>query len=155
MHDPSVDEERYFSVVERKTATLFEAGARIAAVLAEADRAMEERCAQYGASLGRAFQIVDDMLDYSGHTEDIGKRLGDDLREGKVTLPLIHALRSAAPEQREVVVRAVRDGDGDFKAMRASSATTARSTIPASWHSVQLPKPRYWRFPNRNTAILC
>jgi octaprenyl-diphosphate synthase len=78
---------------------------------------MEERCAQYGASLGRAFQIVDDMLDYSGHTEDIGKRLGDDLREGKVTLPLIHALRSAAPEQREVVVRAVRDGDGDFKAI--------------------------------------
>ena len=117
VHDPSVDEERYFSVVERKTATLFEAGARIAAVLAEADRAMEERCAQYGASLGRAFQIVDDMLDYSGHTEDIGKRLGDDLREGKVTLPLIHALRSADPEQREVVVRAVRDGDGDFEAI--------------------------------------
>jgi octaprenyl-diphosphate synthase len=117
VHDPSVNEERYFSVVERKTATLFEAGARIAAVLAEADPAVEESCAQYGASLGRAFQIVDDVLDYSGQTEDIGKRLGDDLREGKVTLPLIHALRSASAEQRELVVRAVRDGDGDFEAI--------------------------------------
>jgi octaprenyl-diphosphate synthase len=117
VRDPSVDEERYFSVVERKTATLFEAGARISAVLAEADRTTEDRCAQYGASLGRAFQIVDDMLDYSGHTEEIGKRLGDDLREGKVTLPLIHALRSAAPEQRELVVRAVREGHGDFDAI--------------------------------------
>jgi octaprenyl-diphosphate synthase len=114
VHDPSVNEERYFSVVERKTATLFEAGARIAAVLAEADASTEERCAKYGASLGRAFQIVDDMLDYSGHTEDIGKRLGDDLREGKVTLPLIHALRSATAEQRELVVHAVREGHGDF-----------------------------------------
>ena len=117
VHDPSVNEERYFDVVERKTATLFEAGARIAAVLADADTTTEQRCASYGASLGRAFQIVDDMLDYSGHTEDIGKRLGDDLREGKVTLPLIHVLRSAAPEQRELVVRAVRDGNGDFNAI--------------------------------------
>ncbi len=117
VHDPSVDEERYFSVVERKTATLFEAGSRIAAVLAEAAPETEERCARYGASLGRAFQIVDDMLDYSGHTADIGKRLGDDLREGKVTLPLIHALRSAAPDQRELVVKAIREGHGDFDAI--------------------------------------
>jgi octaprenyl-diphosphate synthase len=117
VHDPSVDEDRYFSVVERKTATLFEAGARIAAVLSEADTTTEDRCARYGASLGRAFQIVDDMLDYSGHTDEIGKRLGDDLREGKVTLPLIHALRIAAPEQRELVVRAVREGHGDFNAI--------------------------------------
>jgi octaprenyl-diphosphate synthase len=117
VHDPSVNEERYFDVVARKTATLFEAGARISAVLADADATTEQRCARYGASLGRAFQIVDDMLDYSGHTEEIGKRLGDDLREGKVTLPLIHVLRSAAPEQRELVVRAVRDGNGDFNAI--------------------------------------
>jgi octaprenyl-diphosphate synthase len=117
IHDPSVDEERYFGVVERKTATLFEAGARIAAVIAGASPELEENCAAYGASLGRAFQITDDVLDYSGHAEDIGKRLGDDLREGKVTLPLIHALRSAAPEQRELVARAVRDGNGDFGAV--------------------------------------
>ena len=117
IHDPSVDEERYFGVVERKTATLFEAGARIAAVLAGASPAIEESCARYGASLGRAFQITDDVLDYSGQAEDIGKRLGDDLREGKVTLPLIHALRSAAPSEREFVARAVRDGNGDFSAV--------------------------------------
>jgi octaprenyl-diphosphate synthase len=117
IHDPSVDEERYFGVVERKTATLFEAGARIAAVLAGATAAQEEDCARYGACLGRAFQITDDVLDYSGHAEDIGKRLGDDLREGKVTLPLIHALRNAAPEQRELVARAVREGNGDFAAV--------------------------------------
>ena len=117
IHDPSVDEERYFGVVERKTATLFEAGARIAAVLSGATPEHEERCARYGASLGRAFQITDDVLDYSGHAEEIGKRLGDDLREGKVTLPLIHALRCAEPDQRELVARAVREGNGDFAAV--------------------------------------
>lgn len=117
IHDPSVNEERYFSVVERKTATLFEAGARIAAVLAGASASDEERCARFGAALGRAFQIIDDVLDYSGHADDIGKRLGDDLREGKTTLPLIHALRSALPAQREMVAAAVRDGGGDFDAI--------------------------------------
>ncbi len=117
IHDPSVDEERYFRVVERKTATLFEAGARVAAVLADASPIIEESCARYGASLGRAFQITDDVLDYSGHADDIGKRLGDDLREGKMTLPLIHALRNAAPDQRELVARAVTDGNGDFSAV--------------------------------------
>jgi octaprenyl-diphosphate synthase len=117
IHDPSVNEERYFSVVERKTATLFGAGARIAAVLAGATASDEERCARFGAALGRAFQIIDDVLDYSGHADDIGKRLGDDLREGKMTLPLIHALRSALPAQREMVAAAVRDGGGDFDAI--------------------------------------
>lgn len=117
IHDPSVNEERYFSVVERKTATLFEAGARIAAVIAGADEQTEQCCARYGASLGRAFQIIDDVLDYSGATEEIGKRLGDDLREGKMTLPLIHALRCAAPEHRELVTKAVREGHGDFTAV--------------------------------------
>ncbi len=114
VHDPSVNEDRYFDVVERKTATLFEAGARIAAVIAGADAAIEEQCAHYGAALGRAFQIIDDVLDYSGDTEEIGKRLGDDLREGKMTLPLIHALRCAAPAQRDLVTTAVRNGRGDF-----------------------------------------
>jgi len=117
VHDPSVNEDRYFEVVERKTATLFEAGCRIAAVIAGADRDVEERCAHYGAALGKAFQIIDDVLDYSGDTEEIGKRLGDDLREGKMTLPLIHALRSAAPVQRDFVTAAVRDGRGDFTAV--------------------------------------
>lgn len=114
VHDPSVDEARYLMVVERKTATLFEAAARIGAVLAGADAATESACARYGAGLGTAFQIIDDVLDYSGNAEDIGKRLGDDLREGKATLPLIHALRSSTPAQRSLVERAIRDGGGNF-----------------------------------------
>jgi len=117
IHDPSVNEGRYFEVVERKTATLFEAGARIATVVADADTGVEEKCANYGASLGKAFQILDDVLDYSGDSEEIGKRLGDDLREGKMTLPLIHALRCATPVQRDFVTAAVREGRGDFTAV--------------------------------------
>ena len=117
VHDPSVNEDRYFEVVERKTATLFEAGARIAAVIAGSDVDVIDRCAHYGASLGKAFQIIDDVLDYSGNSTEIGKRLGDDLREGKMTLPLIHALRCAAPAQRDFVTAAVRDGRGDFSAV--------------------------------------
>lgn len=114
IHDPSVDEERYFGVIERKTATLFEAGARIGAVIAGADAATEDACGHYAACLGRAFQIVDDILDYSGKTEDIGKQLGDDLREGKVTLPVIHALRTAPEQDRQFIIDAIRSGDGDF-----------------------------------------
>lgn len=117
VHDPSVNEDRYFEVVERKTATLFEAGARIAAVVAGASAAVEEGCASYGASVGKAFQIIDDVLDYAGNSEAIGKRLGDDLREGKMTLPLIHALRCATPAQRDFVTAAVREGRGDFAAI--------------------------------------
>jgi octaprenyl-diphosphate synthase len=114
VHDPSVDEQRYMKVVERKTATLFEAAARIGAVLAGADGDTEQRCGRYGAALGTAFQIVDDVLDYSGQVEDIGKQLGDDLREGKVTLPLIHALGHAPTADRAVIESAIRDGGGDF-----------------------------------------
>ena len=114
VHDPSVNEARYFEVAERKTATLFEAGARVAAVLAGADLVLENRCAEYGASLGTAFQIIDDVLDYAGDSEEIGKRLGDDLRQGKMTLPLIHALRCATAAQRDLVTAAVLEGEGDF-----------------------------------------
>lgn len=114
VHDPSVDERRYLEVVGRKTATLFEAAARIAAVIAGADEELEVAAARYGASLGTAFQMIDDVLDYSGHVEEIGKRLGDDLREGKVTLPLIHAMQTAPSPQRKQIEAAVRDGGGDF-----------------------------------------
>jgi len=114
VHDPSVDEQRYLEVVGRKTAALFEAAARIAAVIAGASAEQEEAAARYGAGLGTAFQMVDDVLDYSGQVEEIGKRLGDDLREGKVTLPLIHAMRSADEGQRQRIEKAVREGGGDF-----------------------------------------
>jgi octaprenyl-diphosphate synthase len=114
VHDPSVDEQRYLEVVGRKTAALFEAAARIAAVIAGAGGATEEAAARYGAGLGVAFQMVDDVLDYSGQVEDIGKRLGDDLREGKVTLPLIHAMRRADHGQRQRIEQAICAGGGDF-----------------------------------------
>ncbi len=114
IHDPTVDENRYLEVVNRKTATLFEAAARIAAVIAEADSERELAAARYGAGLGTAFQMIDDVLDYSGHVEDIGKRLGDDLREGKVTLPLIHAMQTANQAQRGQIESAIRAGGGDF-----------------------------------------
>jgi len=114
VHDPSVDERRYLEVVGRKTAALFEAAARIAAVIARASPEIEDAAASYGACLGIAFQMVDDVLDYSGHVEDIGKQLGDDLREGKVTLPLIHAMRGANDTQRQQIELAIREGGGDF-----------------------------------------
>lgn len=114
IHDPTVDEKRYLGVVERKTATLFEAAARIGAVLANASAATEDACARYGATIGTAFQIIDDVLDYDGSAQAIGKRVGDDLREGKPTLPVIHALRAASPGQRSQVEKAIRDGRGDF-----------------------------------------
>jgi len=114
VHDPSVDEGRYLEVVGRKTATLFEAAARIAAVIACAGEDLEDAAARYGAGLGIAFQMIDDVLDYSGHVDDIGKRLGDDLREGKVTLPLIHAMHNADDKQRQRIEQAIREGGGDF-----------------------------------------
>lgn len=114
VHDPTVDERRYLEVVGRKTAALFEAAARIAAVIAKASPELEDAAARYGASLGNAFQMIDDVLDYSGHVDEIGKRLGDDLREGKVTLPLIHAMQAANASQRARIESAIRDGGGDF-----------------------------------------
>ncbi len=117
VHDPSVSESRYMQVIERKTATLFEAATRIGAVLAGADADTEARCARYGAALGKAFQIIDDVLDYSGQVEDLGKQLGDDLKEGKATLPLIHALSVAPEHDRALIESAIRDGGGDFLAI--------------------------------------
>src|SRR4051794_25503137 len=93
-HDPEVDEARYLEVIRRKTAKLFEAAARLGGVLAKSP--MEEGLARYGAHVGTAFQLIDDVLDYSGEETEIGKTLGDDLAEGKPTLPLIHALRSGS-----------------------------------------------------------
>jgi octaprenyl-diphosphate synthase len=113
-HDPDVDEARYMGVIERKTATLFEAATRLGAIVSGAPPALEAACARYGASIGTAFQIIDDVLDYEGSVDVIGKRLGDDLREGKPTLPIIQALRLAKDSERAVIEHAIRHGDGDF-----------------------------------------
>jgi octaprenyl-diphosphate synthase len=126
-HDPEVDEARYLEVIRRKTAKLFEAAARLGAVLAKSSPAVESGLARYGAHVGTAFQLIDDVLDYSGDEAAIGKSLGDDLAEGKPTLPLIHVLRSGTPSDRAVVRQAIVAGGRDdfgavLRAIRACGA---------------------------------
>jgi len=111
MHDPDIAVDDYLRVIRFKTAKLFEASARLGAVLAEADAATEEACADYGRSLGTAFQLVDDLLDYEGATEQLGKNVGDDLREGKPTLPLLIAMERGSPSERELVRHAIKHGE--------------------------------------------
>jgi octaprenyl-diphosphate synthase len=108
--DPDTSESRYLDVIYRKTARLFESGAQIAAVLAGAGPATEQALATYGRHLGVAFQLVDDSLDYRGSPAERGKNVGDDLAEGKATLPLIHALRSGSAEQQALLRRTIRSG---------------------------------------------
>jgi octaprenyl-diphosphate synthase len=110
MHDPGLDEPAYVQVIRSKTAKLFEASARLGAVLAKADPRIEQACADYGQALGTAFQVIDDVLDYAGESAEMGKNLGDDLREGKVTLPLIAAMRRGTEEQRNVIRHAIETG---------------------------------------------
>ncbi|MFO7306784.1 MAG: octaprenyl diphosphate synthase [Gammaproteobacteria bacterium] len=109
-HDPDTTEERYFDVIYRKTAKLFEAGAQIAAIMANASPALEAAMARYGKHLGIAFQLVDDVLDYRSDRAELGKNLGDDLAEGKPTLPLIYALRHANESQRAIIRRSIEQG---------------------------------------------
>lgn len=110
MHDPDVDVEAYMRVINYKTATLFEAAARIGAVLAGRGADEEEAAAAYGRAVGSAFQLIDDALDYDGDAADLGKNVGDDLREGKPTLPLIVAMQRAGAEDRAVIEQAIRSG---------------------------------------------
>ena len=110
-NDPDTTEERYFEVIYRKTAKLFEAGAQIAAILSGVSVETERAMAAYGRHLGTAFQLVDDVLDYQSNSEDLGKNLGDDLAEGKPTLPLIYALRSGNDEQRALIRRSIEQGN--------------------------------------------
>src|SRR3954471_21279718 len=126
-HDPQMDEARYLEVIRRKTAKLFEAAARLGAVLARSAPEVEERLAAYGARVGTAFQVIDDVLDYSGEESSIGKSLGDDLAEGKPTLPLIHAMRAGSAADKARVRKAIIDGGredfGDvLTAIRASGS---------------------------------
>ena len=111
MHDPDLSVDDYLRVIRYKTAKLFEASARIGAVLAEADSAVEESCAAYGRSLGTAFQLIDDLLDYEGATEQLGKNVGDDLREGKPTLPLLLAMERGSAPERELIRHAIEHGE--------------------------------------------
>lgn len=112
-HDASLDEAGYLEVIRSKTAKLFEASARLGALLAGSSAHVEQACADYGQALGTAFQVIDDVLDYDGEATEMGKNLGDDLREGKVTLPLIVAMQRGSAVQRELLRRVIETGSTD------------------------------------------
>ena len=112
-NDPDTTEERYMDVIKRKTATLFEAGTRLGAVLAGSPDETEKAAAQFGLQLGIAFQLVDDALDYRADGEELGKNLGDDLAEGKPTLPIIRAMEAGTEQQRALLRQAIASGGRD------------------------------------------
>ena len=111
MHDPDITVDAYLKVIRFKTAKLFEASARLGAVLAEASTPVEESCAAFGRSLGTAFQLVDDLLDYEGNSHQLGKNVGDDLREGKPTLPLLIAMERGSNAERQTIRHAIEHGE--------------------------------------------
>jgi octaprenyl-diphosphate synthase len=155
MHDASLDEDGYLRVIRSKTAKLFEASARLGAVLSKTAPELEQACADYGQALGTAFQVIDDVLDYTGDTSEMGKNLGDDLREGKATLPLIVAMQRGTEGQSAAVRHAIENGSvdslaeiiaivretgaldatRDAAAAEAQRAITAASKLPANPHS--------------------
>lgn len=111
MHNAGLDEAGYLQVIRSKTAKLFEASARVGAILSGATATLEDACAEYGQALGTAFQVIDDVLDYTGDATVMGKNLGDDLREGKATLPLIAAMQRGSERERKTVQQAIETGD--------------------------------------------
>jgi len=145
MHDPDIAVDQYLRVIRYKTAKLFEASARLGAVLAEAPHDVEEACADYGRSLGTAFQLVDDLLDYEGATPQLGKNVGDDLREGKPTLPLLVAMERGSAAERELIRHAIEHGEvarlaevveivrhtGAIEATREAARAEARQAVDA------------------------
>jgi len=133
-HDPDVTEQRYLAVIRSKTAKLFEAACRLGAVLARQGGAIEQALAAYGMHLGTAFQLIDDVLDYGASSGETGKNIGDDLAEGKPTLPLIYAMRHGTPQQATLIRAAIEQGALDHigavqRAVESSGALayTARS----------------------------
>lgn len=127
MHDPDVTEQRYLQVIRSKTAKLFEAACQLGALIAGATDTEIESAAELGRSLGTAFQLIDDVLDYSGNAEEIGKNVGDDLREGKPTLPLIYLLQHGSDTQKDLVRTCIQNGDEKhfdtiLEALRSSGA---------------------------------
>jgi octaprenyl-diphosphate synthase len=110
IRNPATTEVEYMEIISRKTAMLFQAAAHAGAVLAGANEKTEHALRDYGLHLGIAFQLVDDQLDYLGTPEELGKNIGDDLAEGKVTLPLIVAMRNGQPDQKAFVEDAIRNG---------------------------------------------
>ncbi|MES9969533.1 MAG: octaprenyl diphosphate synthase [Candidatus Thiodiazotropha sp.] len=110
VHNPDTSEADYMEVIKRKTATLFEAGARLGGIITEVDEDQQQALADYGLHLGIAFQLVDDALDYNANNTEIGKNIGDDLAEGKPTLPLIQAMKGADQARRQRLAEIIEQG---------------------------------------------
>lgn len=156
MHNAALDEAGYLQVIRSKTAKLFEASARVGALLAQASPQLEADCAEYGQALGTAFQVIDDVLDYTGDASVMGKNLGDDLREGKNTLPLIAAMQRGTDAQRRLIQSAIETGDlnqieqvvaivvnsGALDVARQAAASEARRAMAAAQ---RLPDNEYSR----------
>lgn len=144
MHDPDVSEERYLQVIRSKTAKLFEAATGLGTLIAGANESAIEQAKEYGRSLGTAFQLIDDVLDYSGSPTDIGKNVGDDLREGKPTLPLIYLMQHGTEYERGLVRLCIETGDSSkfdeiLTAIESSGAIayTQNQAIQASEQAIQ------------------
>ncbi|MGD9000713.1 MAG: octaprenyl diphosphate synthase [Granulosicoccaceae bacterium] len=143
VHDADTTEERYLEVIRCKTAKLFEAAAQLAGVITGAPEAQEQALSTYGMHLGTAFQLIDDVLDYSASSDELGKNVGDDLAEGKPTLPLIYAMRNGSPAQANIVREAIENGglehiDAVLEAIESTGAIdyTARSAEQAANEAV-------------------
>lgn len=155
VRNPDTDEAAYLRVIERKTAVLFAAATQLGGHLAGLDAAGEQALHDYGMALGYAFQIADDVLDYAGDAATLGKNLGDDLAEGKATLPLIHAMAHSTPEVQARLKQIVIDGDaGGFPRCwpRSTSAAASTTAVPSRramrtrrsprWARCRIPRPR-------------
>lgn len=133
-HEPDTTETDYLHVIRSKTAKLFEAAAQLGAVISQQSEVNEQAMATYGMHLGTAFQLIDDVLDYSGSAEEIGKNIGDDLAEGKPTLPLIHALKHGTPEQQTILRQVIEKGGKEHisivtKAIESTGAITYTAQV--------------------------
>ncbi len=136
MHNADLSEADYLQVIRSKTSKLFEASAQAAAILAKTSTTVENACATFGQALGTAFQVIDDVLDYAGDASLLGKNLGDDLREGKCTLPLIAAMQLAPPEDAATIRSAIEQGDVD--ALEAVASIVKRTgALDAAMRSAQ------------------
>ncbi|VAW91239.1 Octaprenyl diphosphate synthase [hydrothermal vent metagenome] len=114
VHDPETTEQRYLDVIHNKTAKLFESASELAAILGQQDSEAQKAMAKYGMHLGTAFQLIDDVLDYSASSEEMGKNIGDDLAEGKPTLPLIYTIQNGTKEQADMVRKAIEENGLDY-----------------------------------------
>ncbi len=148
-NDPNTTEERYMEVIKRKTATLFEAGTRLGAVLAGSAKEIEDAVADYGLQLGIAFQLVDDALDYRADGEELGKNLGDDLAEGKPTLPIIRAMEVGSEQERTLLRDAIENGGRD----RIESVSAAIESTKAIDYTTLLAR-RYAQSAKESAGML-